>query len=157
MIRRGLKLQHSPRTAEKGVTLVDLLFAVMIVAILAAIAIPAYQDSLQKARRADARAALTQIQLEQAKLRVNCRFYGQALGDAGACGATSAVTVVRGSVASPSGHYRLTIEAGSASENGYIAVAEAFGAQAGDADCTTLKLEVGPAFPDGRLSPASCF
>lgn len=44
-----------------GFSLIELLAALAIVAILAAIALPSYQDSVRKARRADAKAALNDI------------------------------------------------------------------------------------------------
>lgn len=43
---------------QKGFTLIELVVVVAIIAILAAIAYPSYQDSVRKARRADARAVL---------------------------------------------------------------------------------------------------
>ena len=46
------------RTEKNGFTLIELMVAVAIVGILAAIAIPSYQDSMRKSRRADAKAAL---------------------------------------------------------------------------------------------------
>ena len=44
-----------------GFSLIELMAAVLIVAILAAIAVPAYQSSVRKARRTDARAALLDL------------------------------------------------------------------------------------------------
>ena len=43
---------------QNGFTLVELMITVAIVGILASIAIPSYQDSVMKSRRADAKAAL---------------------------------------------------------------------------------------------------
>lgn len=48
------------RTTQSGFTLIELMIVVVVVAILAAVAMPSYQDSVRKARRADAKAALSQ-------------------------------------------------------------------------------------------------
>ncbi|WP_455207916.1 type IV pilin protein [Kaarinaea lacus] len=45
--------------SNKGFTLIELMIAVVVVAILAMVAIPAYNDSVQKARRSDAKSTLT--------------------------------------------------------------------------------------------------
>lgn len=46
------------RFASKGFSLIELMIAVAIVGILAAIAYPSYQDSVRKSRRADAKTVL---------------------------------------------------------------------------------------------------
>ncbi|MEM9173230.1 MAG: prepilin-type N-terminal cleavage/methylation domain-containing protein, partial [Pseudomonadota bacterium] len=43
---------------QSGVTLIELLIVVAIVAILASLIIPSYQDSLRKARRADGQSVM---------------------------------------------------------------------------------------------------
>lgn len=48
------------RATQPGFTLIELMIVVAVVALLAAVAMPSYQDSVRKARRADAKAALSQ-------------------------------------------------------------------------------------------------
>jgi type IV pilus assembly protein PilE len=47
--------------AAAGFTLIEMMIVVALIAILAAIVLPSYQDSVRKARRMDARGALTNI------------------------------------------------------------------------------------------------
>lgn len=49
------------RNKLKGFTLIELLITIVIVGILAAIAYPAYQNSVTQSRRADAQGVLTQL------------------------------------------------------------------------------------------------
>ena len=60
---------------NKGITLIELLVVIMIVGILAAIAIPAYTNYLQRARRADAKTALEQLRAAQEMFRAERGTY----------------------------------------------------------------------------------
>ena len=64
------------RTAHKGMTLLELMIVVAIVGILASIALPSFNDSVMKARRAEARNALFDGQLKQAEYFANNLTYG---------------------------------------------------------------------------------
>jgi type IV pilus assembly protein PilE len=55
--------------SNRGITLIELLTVILIVGILAAIAIPAYTNYLQRARRADAKTALEQLRASQEMYR----------------------------------------------------------------------------------------
>lgn len=61
--------RNKPRQA--GLTLIELMVVMAIVAILAGIAYPSYQDSVRKAKRAEARATLLQVMQQQE------RYYSQ--------------------------------------------------------------------------------
>ena len=55
--------------SKKGITLIELLVVITIVGVLAAIAIPAYTNYMQRARRADAKTALEQLRAAQEMFR----------------------------------------------------------------------------------------
>lgn len=61
---------------EHGFNLVELMIVLVVLAILATLAIPGYQDVMQKGRRGDAMASLLRIQLEQEKWRGSHATYG---------------------------------------------------------------------------------
>lgn len=53
------------RAKAQGFTLIELMIVVAVVAILAAIAFPSYQDSIMKGRRAEARTAILDLMQQQ--------------------------------------------------------------------------------------------
>jgi type IV pilus assembly protein PilE len=61
--------------SNRGITLIELLTVILIVGILAAIAIPAYTNYLQRARRADAKTALEQLRASQEMYRAEKGSY----------------------------------------------------------------------------------
>lgn len=63
---------------QKGFTLIEVMIVVVIVAILAAVAVPSYQDSVRKTRRADAKEALTRIAALQERFFFTNNRYGTA-------------------------------------------------------------------------------
>ena len=113
-----------------GFTLIEVLIVVSIVAILAAIAIPAYQDSITKGRRTDAASAL------QGLAQAMERFYterGTYVGAAGTGGVPS-IFPSKSPIDGSATYYTLTISAAAA--NSYTLTATATGAQAGNGNLT---------------------
>jgi len=65
----------SYRYNNKGITLLELLAVILIVGILAAVAIPAYNGYIQRARRSDAKVALEQVRAAQEMWRAERGSY----------------------------------------------------------------------------------
>ena len=117
--------------ASFGFTLIELMIAVAVIAILAALAYPAFTDQVRKARRADAKTSLEDLRLEQEKWRANNRTDG------------SLANVWTGND-SLEGHYRLAVTANNAT--GFTATATPLGDQVHDS-CGTFAIN--QSGPDG--------
>ena len=126
--------QRERRSA--GFTLIELVIAVIIAGILTSIALPAYQDSMRKGRRADAKAGLMTAANRQESLMLDRKTY------------TTNMTVLgftENPMISEKGHYSIAAAAcaGGTIATCYVLTATpvAGGAQDGDARCTTIKLD----------------
>ena len=73
----------------RGMTLLELLIVVVIVAFLASVALPLWNSQVQKARRADARNILTFVQIEQEKYRAETGSYALSMSALGLSGYNS--------------------------------------------------------------------
>jgi len=113
---------------RRGFTLIEIMIAVAIVAILAAIALPSFLDSVRKGRRSEAFAALAGLQQAQERWRGNNANYG-AMTDFPAAIATT-----------PNSYYAITIAGNDAA--GYIGTATGQGGQANDGICKVLAVRV---------------
>lgn len=110
-----------------GWTLAELLITLALMGVLAALALPTYQQQQRQARRSDGQAALLQLQVAQARWRSQHDRYTDSLSDLGWAGDKS-----------PQGHYQITVT--EASAEAYNAQATALGAQAADRECNPLRL-----------------
>ena len=126
----------------RGFTLVELMTALAVVAVLLGLGVPAWQSHVRRAGRADAVQALVQLQLAQERHRTTFGRYAAALAEVGAA------------ERSPQGQYRIELQTAGAESYLARAVAQAESRQAGDGDCRTLTLDVRQGFastgPDGR-------
>ncbi len=71
--RKGNLTMHAPRkAAASGFTLIELMVVVAVVAILASIAVPSYQEQIRKSRRAQAKADLVEyMQMAERRFTVD--------------------------------------------------------------------------------------
>ena len=125
------------RVVGGGFSLVELMIAVAIAALLAAVALPTFLDSIRKGRRAEAFAALAQVQQAQERWRANHPSYAASVsnaagGDPPGLGLPSTTT--------PAGYYTLALS--DVSATAYTATATAVGSQANDLACAKLVVKI---------------
>ena len=139
-------------THRNGFTLIELMIVVAIIAILAAIGYPAYQDQVQKTRRSDGIAALSQAAQLQERWFSQNGTYSLTINDIGGSG-------------SPEGFYTISVaNPGTAgcSSNGNIycfaLTATPTGAQTNDTRCANLTLSnTGVKGNSGTLPSTDCW
>jgi type IV pilus assembly protein PilE len=132
------------KQTQIGVTLIELMIAVAIIGILAAVALPSYQDSMRKSRRADVKAVLLGLSNAMERRFTETNSYcdasssgttvtgcGTSTGDTG----TPSIYTIPASTAS---FYTVTISGASSST--YSLAAVPTGAQSND-KCGTLSID----------------
>lgn len=115
---------------SKGFTLIELMIVVAIIGILAAIALPAYQNYVLQARRADAQAVMMEVAQDAERYYTRNNNY-------------TAFTISAAAVQKLNGFYTLQIDgipASSAHNQSFRLTATPQGRQATDA-CRTLTLD----------------
>lgn len=126
----------------QGFTLIEVMIVVVIVAILAAVAIPSYQDSVRKTRRADAKEALTRIAALQERYFFTNNRYGTfaqlGIGNTSQEGyyTVAMVTPVASLDSSPTMCGTTAVPYAC-----FLITATATGAQASDAACNQLSID----------------
>ena len=123
-----MRIDPAPR--QRGFTLVEVVVACAVAAVLAAVALPTYRGTVMKSRRADAVAALSRLQAAEERYRASHGFYGADLGALGV-GARSA-----------EGLYSIEVALTGAEAYRAQALAVAGTSQAADGDCTRIVVDV---------------
>jgi len=116
-------------------TLVELMIVLVILAILAAVAWPSYQNAIQRSRRADAVAALTEIMQAQERWRANNPRYKATLTDPALPGTRTV---------SHDGHYDLSLPDPPATANAYTvqATVRSSSPQTADSSCQVMRVVI---------------
>ena len=122
------------KSAQRGMTLVELMTVMVIVAILASIAIPSYRSYLVRSNRADAKSALMQVQAAQEKFYLQNNAYTNNVAGAPPAGLGLSATTTNG-------FYTLTVTPGTGNQS-YTATAAptAAGGQSSDSKCGSYTL-----------------
>ena len=127
-------MRHALRSdgSTAGFTLIELMIVMTAVAVLAMVAVPMFQDSVRKGRRADAIAGLNRLQLLQERVRGQQPSYA----------ATVASMPGSPSATSPERHYELVVDAANATGYTMTATASAGSPQFGDTQCRGLRVQM---------------
>ena len=141
------RLPHTPnRQRAAGFTLIELMIAVAVIAILAAVAIPQYSDYVRKSRRSDAWTMLQAAQQAQERFRLTNTTYASDVASlTGACSG------------SPCGseHYTLSISGATATGYTVTATPRTGSPQAADSACSSISIAMSGA--SVTQSPSTCW
>jgi len=130
-----------PAVAAKGFTLVELLTAMVIAAILLAVAIPSYRTQTQKSRRTEAKTALLDLASREERFNSTNSAYSSTPSNLGYSG-TWPLKV-------GSGYYQITACVAATTTCGtdtgtgqaFLLTAQPVGTQANDAQCGSFTLD----------------
>lgn len=134
-----------PAQRSRGFTLIEMMIVVVILAILAAIALPSYQKYVLRSHRSEGQALLSEAAARQE------RYFAQNNSYASSAAALNMTSYVAGLQ-----YYGLAISNVSAST--YTLTATATGSQARDSECLTLTLDqAGTRGATGTGTASSCW
>ncbi len=128
MLNPQSRCQH-PHEEAWGFTLIELMITLAVAGLILALAVPSFLDAQRKGRRADAVAAIAQVQQAQERWRASNATYSTKLTEDLAVPASS-----------PNGHYSLAIDGAGAT--GYTITATASSTQQmADLRCKSMRAE----------------
>ncbi len=147
-------------TRSRGYTLTELMITVAVLAIIVAIAVPAYTSQMQKSRRADARNALLDIAGREERFLSVANSYSAVPTDVGYGGA--AWPAPPGGLPVFNNYYVVSVQVPDPNQpavpTSFLITATPINAQAGDASCTSFTLnQLGTQGGTGASTPATCW
>lgn len=133
------------RRRAPGFTLIEIMIVVVIAGVLAAVAIPSYNDSVRKGKRSSAKAKMTEVagRLQQ--------YYSEKAGAAGYTTDLTKLGYPAGTLLSASKAHALTVVAGDSGIASSYKINATVTPGNGDPGCTTLTLN-----NLGAFTPADC-
>jgi len=147
-----------PKIALSGFTLIELVVAMGVVAILATIAVTSYTNQVQKSRRTDARSALLDLAGREEKLFSTNNAYSATPSDLGYAPVGTPFPISVGS-----GYYTVSVAVpdpnqAATTPTTYSITATAIGTQANDTTCSTLSVnQTGVQTSTGTGTAATCW
>jgi len=141
----------------RGFTLIELMITVVIIAVLAAIAIPSYNSSIVKANRNAGKTELMTLIAKQEQYFVNNKSYATSFTDLGYPASPYFIDNNGNASASSSGAvYQISFETG-ATTSAFTLVATPQNQQTKDSACATLKITHRNVESATGNAPASCW
>ncbi len=128
----------SLRARAGGFTLIELVIAMVVVAILAAIAIPSYQAQVRKSHRTDAKTTVLDLAAREQRYYSVQNSFTPSFVDLGYS------TVAQASIPSPAGYYTITVAAPAPAAGAnptFTITATATGTQTSDTSCNSFTVD----------------
>jgi len=124
--------------AQSGITLIELMIVLAVLSVLAAIALPSYEQVMERARRSEAREALSDFAARQEQFFLDNTTYA------------SVVSVLGRNALTEKGYYMISVPTFTAVSYTLRATAQA--SQGSDTTCATMSLT-----STGSKSPDDCW
>lgn len=127
--------------AALGFTLIEVMIVLVIVAVLAAVALPSYQDSVRKGRRSDVISEISKAQQAEERWRANNATYNNDVSSNTTTGLRLAAgTTAATSYDTSSGYYNIALSGNSASAYVVTATAKTGKSQEKDTNCQCMRV-----------------